>query len=530
MTVPSDLTDSLRDPAARVWAIDPTGGRTVDPPPELDIGTPAPEAGVNPLASIAPASHGQAVAAFETARSQGRGSSVVTLTDGELRCRLDIFDLEASHGCFVAVVVPDDHELDDVEDSVLAPRQATYRLDATGVFLSISDEFTKMLGWTADEVVGRSSLDVIHPDDHENGIVAWIEVLERPARQIRLHQRLATKSGSWLWCEVTDTNRLGDPDDPHVLSELLDVSRERAAHAALQRRETLLARLTQALPSGVLYLDADGDVEVWNDRWESLTGLPATQGLDGLLDSVIEVDNVVRAIDRARENGLDADLEVTFGTGSGDCRFGKLHVRPLRNGSVHSGLLVTLDDVTRLRTHQQELAEQTRRDPLTNAYNRLGIERAVELRLSAIRRSPAESLAVLYLDLDRFKLINDAHGHAIGDRVLRLVAETVGELLRPDDVLGRIGGDEFLVVLDGDVSPEACTAIARRIASSLEAISDRVPERVEVGVSVGVAIATIDDDFDSLIKRADEAMYETKRSRRGRRRRECVDGHDSPTG
>lgn len=487
--------------------------------------------GDSPLDEIEPASHGNAVVAFERARRHGRGAAKVQLVGQDDQSWLEVFDLQATDGCFVAVAIPMGADEDEgVGSAELAPRQSSYELTVTGVIQALGPDFTRMFGWTEDDVVGKSSLDFIHPDDHEIGIIGWIELLEKPGGQYRLRQRLKTAGGEWLWCELTETNLLDDPASGFVTSEIVDVSREMAAQAALQRRERLLDRLSKALPTGVLQLDADGAVEVRNDRWTALVGsasspsAPASEdggsepsgsmqdGLDGLLQHLVDPEPVERAVAAAMADGLDADLAVTF-DGTGTCRFGELHLRPLVEDEIVAGLLITLDDVTKLQMHRIELAEQARRDRLTGAYNRLGIDQLMADRLST-SLPKRRDLTLLFLDLDRFKSINDTNGHAVGDEVLRLFVEYVGGLLRPTDLLGRVGGDEFVIILGAGTPAEQASIMAGRISKAMPALTKTLTGVPEIGVSIGIAEARIGDDFDSLMKRADAAMYSVKNRRR----------------
>ncbi len=520
---PAELDDLLRRAGAVLIAIEATGGRAVPLPAGLSAYAERVLDADSPLDALTPASQGQAVVAFEQARRTGRGTAVVRRVDESDDRRLEIVDVEREHGCFLAVLGPADVDGDDeLEPATLPPLRSVYRLNVTGVIEDVSAEFTAMLGWPADEVVGRSSLDLIHPDDHEAGIVAWVELLERPNATTRLRQRFATAAGGWLWCEVTDANHL-DHDPPCVEGELVDISRQMAAQIALEQRERLLDRLSRALPTGVCHIGAGGGVDFSNERWHELTGLGHGDDLDALLHLLTEPGAVRAAVDRAIGADVDADLDVAL-TGDGACSFGTLHLRPLREDDEHVGLLLTLDDLTSLRRSQLQLADQARRDPLTGVLNRAGIEETLADRLRS--PGPAELWpAVLFLDLDRFKRINDTHGHAAGDEVLRLVAAHLPTSVRDVDAVGRLGGDEFLVVLDGAPGAEPsidrlASRVAERIRAGLPSLGAAMAgttsagSPIEVGASIGIAVARPDDDFDALLRRADQAMYEAKRSDR----------------
>jgi diguanylate cyclase (GGDEF)-like protein/PAS domain S-box-containing protein len=497
----------LTEPEVRALAFDPHGGTTVDMPAVFAVSADRLLDAAGPLDVLTDEAQGAAVVAYESARRGGHGTAHVTLHDDDRPWWLEIFDVTADAGCFVAVIVPDVAVAESGRSATtLAPRASAYRLNITGVIESITPEFTEMFGWTSDEVVGESSMTLIHPDDHEAGIVAWIEMLEAPGSMTRIRQRFRRKDGSWLWCESTDHNMLDDADGPHVLGEILDVSREVAAESALQRRETVLDRLYRALPTGVLVLDPAGAVVTENERWCTLTGGAAGAGLETLLERVVENDAVTSALADASAHGHDHDLAIGL-EGGGECRYGDLHIRPLREDDQYVGLLVTLDDTTEQRIQSVALQEQMRRDPLTGALNRRGLDEVLSTQLGTDR-----DLSVLFLDLDDFKSINDTYGHAHGDLVLCKITQCVARCVPRGTIVARVGGDEFVVILVG--ADDDVDELGRRIGDGIEQVRVRHAPLTTLGVSIGRADRRGGDDFDSLIARADAAMYESKPRRR----------------
>ena len=162
------------------------------------------------------------------------------------------------------------------------------------------------------------------------------------------------------------------------------------------------------------------------------------------------------------------------------------------------------------------LAEQVVSDPLTGLLNR----NAFRARLDqAVERARAEqtSLAVLFLDLDRFKAVNDTLGHQAGDALLVQAAERLRTVVRGDDALSRYGGDEFTVLLEGLTGPEHAVSVAERVQAALAEPFPIGPEGASVGVSVGITISLNgEDDADTLLREADIAMYLAKRAGRSR--------------
>src|SRR5581483_406841 len=179
------------------------------------------------------------------------------------------------------------------------------------------------------------------------------------------------------------------------------------------------------------------------------------------------------------------------------------------------GAVGCVADVTEQTMLRRELEDRATFDSLTRCLNR---ESAMTALDASLRRPPRRNrcTAVLFVDLDQFKAVNDRHGHAVGDELLVAVAATIRRTVRSRDVVGRIGGDEFLVVLD-DVTIQQANRAAQRLQAALAHDFPLSVGRVTPSASVGLARADGSmPDADALVIRADSAMYEAKRSRRVR--------------
>jgi diguanylate cyclase (GGDEF)-like protein len=195
-----------------------------------------------------------------------------------------------------------------------------------------------------------------------------------------------------------------------------------------------------------------------------------------------------------------------------------LWVETIASPTVYDGrpaVQVLCWDITDRVLEHQRLTHAASHDRLTGLPNRTVLEKrwtALQAGWTSADRRPA----VLFGDLDGFKAVNDAHGHAVGDAVLRAVAARLSAVLRSEDVLGRYGGDEFVVLVEA-AGPELTRQLTDRLTGALHEpvhVLDRV---VQVGMSVGLAVpATADEPLEALLHRADEAMYDSKRrARRG---------------
>jgi diguanylate cyclase (GGDEF)-like protein len=170
-------------------------------------------------------------------------------------------------------------------------------------------------------------------------------------------------------------------------------------------------------------------------------------------------------------------------------------------------------DLAAARARVAELETRVDEDPLTGLVNRRGFERALERALAFVRRYGATA-ALLYLDLDGFKPINDRFGHAAGDWALGRVARLLGAKVRASDVVGRVGGDEFAVLL-WKVTGAQAEEKARAIEAMIEQESfERAGARFSLGLSAGIATLSADDTAIAVVARADQAMYARKRERK----------------
>jgi diguanylate cyclase (GGDEF)-like protein len=284
------------------------------------------------------------------------------------------------------------------------------------------------------------------------------------------------------------------------------------AITVLHRREALLDRLTQALPTGVLHVGPDQETLFSNARWFEITGLPSEAAVADLFAILSDAGATEAALQNSVSRGDEFDLDVTLSHTDGTVRHGRLRLGPLDPDDPRDGVLLALEDTTEACLLHEQLADKARRDPLTGLLNRAGILAQLEDALDS-RTSDLDSVAVLYLDLDRFKLINDQHSHALGDAVLCAVADKLSELLRPGDHLGRVGGDEFLMVLSEVARPDDAYAIAQRLELAVTDLSIRWQGPVSVEVSAGVALARPGENRDSIVNRADATMYERKATR-----------------
>ena len=389
--------------------------------------------------------------------------------------------------------------------SFAAPHSIVQHLDELGVILRTEGDVEQVFGIEAAALNGNAVLDHLHPDDHDAAIAMWMQVLDSPDRARTIQQRIVRPDGSALWIQSTVMNRMETGGT--ILSMSHDISTNRAKEAALAASEQELRFLTEAVPVAVFRADESGTVTFANVRWSSL--LHGATTLADVLE-LLDADGrrrLERSCVEAKESGGSSSCRVQTADGDRHLEFRLQGVRGHVDPDVRVGVIGTVDDVTSAVIRAFELQASAERDALTGLANRRGLSRTLAAAVAGGR-----SALVLFGDLDDFKQVNDEWGHDVGDRVLTAIGHRLRDAVRPDDVVGRWGGDEFVVVCldvpDGhedDVLGRLHLALAEPIEVDGHAYTAHV--------SLGAVRPAPGDDAEAVLRCADTAMYEAKRSR-----------------
>jgi diguanylate cyclase (GGDEF)-like protein len=272
------------------------------------------------------------------------------------------------------------------------------------------------------------------------------------------------------------------------------------------------------MPHGLCMFGADGRLAVMNNRFKVMMHL-----YDDLVHRGSFVPDIVAAcvsagtLSQASSKLILAEIEnaqagaiVTFDPAVSDARALSWTFQPMDGG----GSVVLVEDITERRNAEARISHLARFDELTGLPNRVNFRDEIE-HLLAAERKDSSLAALLFVDLDQFKQVNDTLGHPCGDRLLCMVADRLREMLRPDDLIARFGGDEFVVFQQNIQSNEDAASLARRIVDRLSERYEIDHHLVEIGASVGIAVAWPGISADVLLKNADMALYRAKADGRG---------------
>ncbi len=315
------------------------------------------------------------------------------------------------------------------------------------------------------------------------------------------------------------------PAAPHEMDQTLEERAQARArelievNKLLQEQNTKLYVALQNMSQGLAMYGGDNRLIVCNQKYAELYGLSSELIKPGMtLREILElrVTNGIISPSQAVEYVKDR-IAVAMGRAASDTllelsdgRTLVVEVRPLANG----GCVMTHEDITARRKAEMQLAHMARHDVLTDLPNRMLLRERLDLALARVHRG--EQVAVLYLDLDDFKGINDALGHDVGDKILQAVADRLRGCVRETDTIARLGGDEFAIIQVGVEQLSDAARLAIRIREAITSSCEVNGHPILTDISIGISIAPNDtNEPDQLLRNADMALYRAKAEGRG---------------
>ena len=410
------------------------------------------------------------------------------------------------------------HSAREYRDLAEQASDVVTRSDEHAVYTYVSPAAARVYGFEPEAMVGKAVYEFVHPEDRD-AHVTLREALAGGSDEELAERRMKTADGEWRWVE-TRCRALRDDDGRFVgvQSSARDITDRRAAEEARRIADEQFRTAFDDALVGIALVALDGS---WLRVNESLCQIVG-RDRDELYRMTFQ--------DITHPEDLDADLAQLEETLAGERAGYQMEKRYLRpDGEVVWALLsVSLVrdaegaplhfisqvlDISERKRLEAELSRMATLDDLTGLYNRRFFERELAQQLRLLRRHGGTA-SVLFLDLDRFKEVNDTLGHQCGDDLLKHVAAVLTGRLRESDVIARLGGDEFAMLLP--------MTTAEGAACIVEALEQEFAERpielegsaVHARPSIGVAEMDAELDVDGVLRRADQAMYAVKRSRR----------------
>ncbi len=384
--------------------------------------------------------------------------------------------------------------------------------------VNFSRRWKEMLGFAENEIGGH--LDEwnkrVHPQDLPRVMADLQAHFDGSAPGYASEYRVLCKDGSWKWILARGmvVSRTEDGRPLRMIGTHCDISERRRSEQALKEQKEFLDAILENEPECVKVLALDGRLLQMNRAGLAMLEVDSLEeakqfGLSRFIDpeyrsSFLELEQRVFA----GETGM---LEFPIIGKRGTRRWLETHATPLRDTEGKAYALVGVTrDVTARKAAEARIEFLAYHDALTELPNRLLTKDRVELAISAAERVGTKT-ALLFLDLDNFKTINDSLGHIVGDALLKGVAARLRECLRDSDTLSRQGGDEFLVVLPDVGGNEAIIEVSEKILERMGETFGIDNYELSTSLSIGIAVYPDDgDDFDTLLKKADTAMYQAK--------------------
>jgi diguanylate cyclase (GGDEF)-like protein/PAS domain S-box-containing protein len=363
--------------------------------------------------------------------------------------------------------------------------------------LDANQAATRVLGWTRDELL-RMTITELQLDASPH------DLRTKPYEGEWRHRR---RDGSVIWMAVS-TSAIRHDGHAACLSLAQDLTAERAADAHTKA-------IVDNAPDAILTIDLDGRIESVNPAAERMFGHEMASLMGASVAELMHRTDGTPIEGRIPELGR----EVVGKRADGTTFPLELAVQDIELGTRTVSTVIARD-ITERKALERRLTSQATYDPLTGLPNRLLFMDRLTHALARAERSGA-SVAVLFCDLDRFKVVNDSMGHTAGDALLFTAATRFREAVRSADTVARFGGDEFVVLLDNLTDETAALRVAGQLTDALNRPIDVGAQELHVTASIGIAIGRGGDTAESLVRDSDVAMYRAKAN--GRARAELFD-------
>ena len=395
-----------------------------------------------------------------------------------------------------------------------------------GRFLRVNRSLCEILGYPERELLGKTFQELTHPDDLEFDLEHLRRLLAGEVRTYQTEKRYLHQDGHVVWALLSVSVVHDEEDEPlYFVSQIQDVSERKKVEKVIIESEERFRSLVQNSSDIITILGADGTVLYVSPAVERVTGYRPEEQVGTNAFGSVHPDDREQALNTFAEvlkrPGLHPPLEFRVPHKDGSWRYLEHVVNNLLDDPTVQGVVINSWDVTERKALVEQLSYQAFHDLLTGLPNRaLFMDRLEHALTRADRRG--SKVAVLFTDVDNFKVINDSLGHKAGDQLLVAIAERLKACLRPEDTAARLGGDEFTILVEDVAGVGEVVQIAERIAEILRPPFALGEQEVFATVSTGIALnSSAQEQAADLLRHTDLAMYRAKR--RGKARHEVFE-------
>jgi diguanylate cyclase (GGDEF)-like protein/PAS domain S-box-containing protein len=385
-----------------------------------------------------------------------------------------------------------------------------------GHFLRINDELCRILGRSREEMLAIGVPEVTHPEDVPKSLEAFKRLVET-GEPVSLDKRYLRPDGTLLWGRSSLTRLDDEQGHPlTVLAVTVDLTHRQQAEENLRSSEERYRAIIDRALTGVAYSDLNGQLTIVNQKYCDITGYSAAELRQMRIHDLTHPEDLPRNVklyNRMLAENTPFEIEQRYIRKDGSIVWINNSVSAIcdREGNPQSIVAIVLD-INDRKQAEARLIHEAFHDGLTGLPNRALFMERLERALVRTKRHADYKFAVLFLDLDRFKVVNDSLGHEVGDLLLISLASRLEACLRSGDTVARLGGDEFTILLDEIEDTDRVTEIVERLHQDLTSPFNLNGSEIFTSASIGIAICTSDyNEPEELLRDADIAMYRAKK-------------------
>lgn len=387
-------------------------------------------------------------------------------------------------------------------------------------WLRFNNQLCEMLGYSREELAEKSLVETTYPADMEKDSADLERVLRGESEGYATNKRFIRKDGSIVMANMDVKCVHSNNGKVHyVVTMIRDVTEQERQKAEILAARSQLQATLDAIPDLLFELDLDGCCHAYHSARTYLPGSPVADLLGKNISDIFPsgaADIVLSALLEARKKGLSSgkQVELALSGEKGRLWFELSVSRKQPSAELEPRFIVLARDITERKASEQRIMQLAHYDPLTALPNRALLADRMKVAIKRAERR-AGRLAVLFVDLDRFKPINDSLGHDIGDHLLKTVAERMLASVRSVDTVSRVGGDEFVVLLSEIETAEDAARVAQKLISGLSQPYLIEAHELLLTASIGICIYPDNGEESSiLLRNADASMYTAKETGR----------------